>query len=181
MWILIARHSPLRRSSLLELSQLEPRDVEAALKQLLVDGRIKQDCPQEGKQAGQEQAHEELYSSAECIIPLGQSAGWEASVFDHYQAVVTAICAKLASGTTTAQRGEQIGGSTYSVEVWPGHPLFDEAVGLLQTLRDRAAALRARVDELNATLKRPAEGVRRVVAYVGQNVIEAPEPLENEG
>ena len=85
------------------------------------------------------------------------------------------------SGFTTALRGEEIGGSTYSVEVWPGHPLHDEAVGLLQTLRDRAAALRAQVDALNATLKRPAEGVRRVVTYVGQNVIEAPEPLENDG
>jgi hypothetical protein len=60
-------------------------------------------------------------------------------VFDHYQAVVTAICAKLALGGAGSEHGEHIGGSTYSVEVWPGHPLFEQALGLLQSLREQRA------------------------------------------
>lgn len=169
VWISIARHSPLSRSALLELSQLEPRLVDQALSKLLADGRV----THHGS-AG------DVYASSECVLPLGQAAGWEAAVFDHYQAVVTAICAKLASGNTRAEHGEHMGGSTYSVEVWPGHPLFDEALGQLQALRNAAQRLRQRVDELNRTLPRPANSVLRVITYVGQSVNESNDNLENE-
>lgn len=170
VWILIARHSPLSRSKLLELSQLSAAQVDAALERLLSDGRIsKHQAEQPEAGEGQSELGEQ-YASAECVLPVGKSAGWEASVFDHYQAVVTAICSKLARGASKAERGEWIGGSTYSVEVWDGHPLFEEAVGLLQSLRDQAASLRARVDEVNGKLIRPKHGVSRVVTYVGQNV-----------
>jgi hypothetical protein len=170
VWILVARNSPLRHSQLLELSQLDAHKVEQAVARLVADGRIRQRA-NDG---------ESEYSSDGCVIPFGQSAGWEASVFDHYQAVVTAICAKLTLGSSRAERGEWIGGSTYSVEVWPGHPLFEESVGLLQALRNHAAGLRARVDELNKTLERPVAGVRRVVTYVGQNVTDGYDLVETE-
>jgi hypothetical protein len=172
VWISIARHSPLSRSALLELSQLEPEQVDEALSQLQRDGRIT-------LEGGGEHA-EPRYASRECIIPLGQASGWEASVFDHYQAVVTAICAKLAAGSARSQRGEHIGGSTYSFEVWPGHPHHERALSLLQELRDRAAKLRADVDELNRGLQRPPRGVQRIVSYVGQNVIDTQENTETE-
>jgi len=168
VWILVARHSPIGMAQLLELSQLEARQVEAALERLLADGRINQRLID----------GEAEYTSDGCVIPLGQSVGWEASVFDHYQAVVTAICAKLALGNSRSERGEAIGGSTYSMDVWPGHPLFDEALGLLQLLRNNAAGLRTRVDEMNRSLARPNAGVRRVVTYVGQNVTDSYELLE---
>lgn len=168
VWIAIARHSPLRRDELLELAQLSPEQADAALLRLERDGRIER----------RRDDGAETYSSAQCIIPLGQAAGWEAAVFDHYQAVVTAICSKLDLGNARSERGEHIGGSTYSFEVWPGHPLHDEALGLLQELRDRAATLRARVREVNGTLQRPALGVRRIVSYVGQNVIDAQDTTE---
>jgi hypothetical protein len=160
VWILVARHSPLRREDLLELSQLETLQVDAALAQLCLEGKVRV----------RDSAGQREYLSDECVIPLGQALGWEASVFDHYQAVVTSICAKLALGSSRAERGEHIGGSTYSVEVWPEHPLYNEALSLLQSLRDRAASLRARVDDVNRTLLRPEHGIRRVIAYVGQNV-----------
>jgi hypothetical protein len=168
IWILVARHSPLSHSHLMELSQLDPSEVERVLAGLIRDGRV---VRHDGSEAS--------YASQQCVLPLGQAAGWEASVFDHYQAVVTAICAKLAAGATRSERGEHIGGSTYSVEVWPGHPLFEQALGLLQSFRDQARALREHVDRLNSTLQRPPEGVQRVITYVGQTVQEPQEFVEN--
>ncbi len=169
IWIVVARHSPLSHSRLLELSQFDEVEVTPVIDRLVDDGRVV-------RHAGPEPS----YSSAQCVLPVGQSAGWEASVFDHYQAVVTAICAKLASGTTRSEHGESIGGSTYSVEVWPGHPLFDQARGLLQSLREQARGLREQVDHLNATLPRPAEGVQRIITYVGQTVQESHETVEEQ-
>ena len=39
-----------------------------------------------------------VYSSQKCLIPIGDTAGWEASLLDHYQTVVASICAKLGNG-----------------------------------------------------------------------------------
>lgn len=169
VWILVARHSPLTREKLLELAQLEESEVDRALKRLIDDGRVSRSL---GAQA--------IYTSMQCVLPVGQDAGWEASVFDHYQAVVTAICAKLALGSTRSEHGECIGGSTYSVEVWPGHPLFEQTRGLLQSFRDQARALREQVDLANVALPRPPEGVQRVITYVGQTIQEAHDVVEIE-
>jgi predicted transcriptional regulator len=168
VWISIARHSPITCDELVELAQLPQEQVEAALGRLEREGRVER----------HRDDGNESYSSAQCVIPLGQSAGWEAAVFDHYQAVVTAICAKLDLGNARSERGERVGGSTYSFEVWPGHPLYAEALGLLQELRDRAVSLRTRVGEVNRTHERPAQGVRRIVSYIGQNVIDAHDTTE---
>jgi hypothetical protein len=159
VWILVARHSPMTRGRLLELSQFEESDLDLAIERLARDGKVVR-----------HDGVEPSYTSVQCVLPVGQAAGWEASVFDHYQAVVTAICAKLALGSTRAEQGERIGGSTYSVEVWPGHPLFEEACGTLQSFRDQARTLRERIDQLNLTLQRPRDGVQRIVTYVGQTV-----------
>lgn len=169
VWILVARHSPVTRSQLLELSRFEASDVDMALERLGSDGKVVR-----------HDGAEPSYTSVQCVLPMGEASGWEASVFDHYQAVVTAICAKLALGATRAERGEHIGGSTYSVEVWPGHPLFEESRGMLQAFRDQARTLRERVDQLNLTLERPQEGVQRIVTYVGQTVQERLDDAESQ-
>lgn len=168
VWILVARHSPATKEQLVEWSQLEPSDVDRALESLEEQGRV-------ARRGGPDDS----YESRECVLAVGQASGWEAGVFDHYQAMVSALCAKLALGAASAERGEQIGGSTYSVEVWPGHPCFEEAVGLLQEFRKHASALRARVDEHNQNHDRPTSGVCRVVTYVGQNVTDTSDSTEN--
>jgi hypothetical protein len=40
---------------------------------------------------GLERAGTTTYSTSGCVIPLGSSSGWEAAVFDRYQALVTDI------------------------------------------------------------------------------------------
>lgn len=169
VWIIIARNSPLDHERLLELCQLNEPEVELALESLIQAGRV-----------DRHEGSPPRYSSRQCVLEVGEPSGWEASVFDHYQAMVTAIGAKLSLGAPRSEHGEYIGGSTYSVEVWPGHPLFEQALGLLQTFREQARSLRERVDGLNPTLARPSAGVQRVITYVGQTVQESPDVLENQ-
>jgi hypothetical protein len=98
-------------------------------------------------------------------------------VFDHYQALVTALCTKLRLGRARAIPGEWVGGCTYSVEVWDDHPLHDEALGLLQRTRDHATALRERIETYNLTHPAPQQGTKRLIFYAGQTVL----GLEDEG
>jgi hypothetical protein len=111
------------------------------------------------------------YRHDRIFIPYGDPMGWEAAVLDHYQAVVTAICAKLSSGRTRASADDTIGGSTFHLDVWSGHPLEREALGLLASFRRQAVALREAIERHNATHTRPDDSVdTRIVTYVGQNV-----------
>lgn len=110
------------------------------------------------------------YSSDGCALPFDDPKGWEAAVFDHYQAMVGALCAKLELGSKGAKRQDVIGGSTFGFEVWPGHPHYDEVRGLLQTFRKTCGELRERVAVHNQDAVAPAQ-TERVVAYFGQNVL----------
>ncbi len=93
-------------------------------------------------------------------------------MFDHYQAMVTAICTKLRLGAQ-ATAGEQIGGSTYGFLIWEGHEYEQEVRGLLGSLRQKAAELRSKVTAYNERHQAPPDGEVQVIAYVGQTVIEA--------
>jgi hypothetical protein len=170
IWITVARNSPIQRERLRQLLRLEDELFERAITTLVADGRV----------SARQKGAEIEYASSECVIPMGEPAGWEAAVFDHYQAMVTALCTKLRHGEAVAQHGEWIGGSTYGYEVWPGHPFHDEVVGFLQATRSRAAELRARVDAHNEGRLPAQRSVRRVIAYVGQTVIEAEEAGETQ-
>src|SRR5690606_16848365 len=95
--------------------------------------------------------------------------GWEAAVFDHYKAVVATVLARL--GKQTASSAEDtVGGSTFTIDVWPGHPLMGEVVGTLKQVRSTLGDLRRRVIEYNQGHPRPSD-YSRVVIYAGQNLI----------
>jgi hypothetical protein len=70
----------------------------------------------------------------------------------------------------TASLGDRVGGSTYTLEVWPGHPLEDEALGELSAFRRRLTHLRERIASHNAAHSVPP-GRNRVVVYAGQCVM----------
>jgi hypothetical protein len=168
VWIAIARHSPIDHARLRDMVGLDEATLEHTIDVLTNDGRVT-------VSAG---AHGMEYASTECVIACGEPVGWEAAVFDHYQAMVTAICSKLRRGAQSSTRGEWIGGSTYSFEIWANHPLRDEVLGFLQATRDRAANLRARVDTFNREARPAQEARMRVVAYVGQTVVDHDESVE---
>lgn len=166
-WVGIHRYGPLTRAELAAHVPAGDDALDAALARLLRDQRV----------TSEEQGGKLFYASRECVIPIGDTAGWEAAVFDHFQAMVTAITTKLRLGKTHAVRGEWIGGSTYGFDVWEGHPHHAEVVGFLQATRERAVDLRKRVEAHNVSHSAPESALRHVIAYVGQTVL----GLEDDG
>jgi len=110
------------------------------------------------------------YRCLKLDVPYGSSTGWEAAVFDHFQAIVKTIGAKLRTDQASSPR-DTIGGSTYTFVTWPGHPLDAEVLGGLAQFRERADDLRARVDAYNAQHGIP-DRHRKVTSYGGQCVLE---------
>lgn len=154
VWVLIYREGPLSAGELAQLSRLGKDAFDAALRRLVEAGRVQRS----GDDA------EPVYSSAEFVVPRGQSVGWEAAVFDHYQAVVRTVCSRLQTG------GSNASGSTYTLDVWRGHPLEEEVMSILESFRDRIGELRNRVETYNAEHGLPAEHAQ-VVVYAGQCVL----------
>ena len=92
-------------------------------------------------------------------------------MLDHYQAMTSAICAKLAErgAGTHARAKDLVSGSTWSLNVWAGHPLEEEATKTLARIREQMEALRARSDLHNEAASADAAR-QRVVIYVAQYV-----------
>lgn len=161
LWVAVHRFGPTDVDELLRIVPAQTEQLEAALDQLVAEGKVMR----------QQSAGTAVYRSDHCLIPVGEAAGWEASVFDHYQAVVTAIASKLAQGNTRAASDDRIGGSTYHYDVWPGHPHYDEVAGHLAALRALSVRLREKVEAYNRShAVVPEDEQHRFIAYVGQTV-----------
>jgi hypothetical protein len=156
-WAMIYRQGPLSLEQLIEQLPVEQAGLDAALAALLEDKRIERD------DKGQ-------YRSARVLLPLDHTAGWEAGLLDHYHAVMGAVIAKLRNGQTRALPADELGGSTYSFDVWPGHPLEGSVRSLLREQRSALGALWNRVATHNQ--KGKPESYTRVTFYCGQNVAE---------
>jgi hypothetical protein len=157
LWALIYREGPLSTSALQKFTR--GADVEAALTRLAEAGRI-----QLSTDAG-----ETAYTAERLFVPAHAAAGWEAAVFDHFQAMVKTIAARL----TREQEGagaEQVGGSTYSFDVWPGHPCQGEALSHLKRFREQTSNLRAKVRQYNEKHARPSD-YATITVYGGQLVV----------
>jgi hypothetical protein len=161
--VAVHRHGPIERDRILDIVPMEAAALDVLLAALIERG----DVTVEEREGVRRYRHDRVF------IAFGDPAGWQAAVFDHYQAMVSAICAKLASGLTQAQPSDAVGGSTYTFDVWDGHPLEEDAVGLLRSIRRQAIALCDAVEQHNAGATRPpGVSAMRVIAYVGQNVLE---------
>jgi hypothetical protein len=112
------------------------------------------------------------FRADQCVIPYGDELGWEAAVFDHFQAMVTAIGHKVSSGKRRAEFSEAVGGSTYHFDVFPGHPEERTVLEFLSHVREQASELRRKTMLTEAS---PTEAKYRVVFYAGQNVSMAEE------
>ena len=132
VWVAVYQHGPVTRSRLRELVRLDDAGHRRRRSQVLQrDGRVR---------CGRRQRREPSYTSDRILIQLGETAGWEAALLDHYRAVVASICAKLRDGRTRALPADQQGGSTFSFDVWPGHPKEAQVLALLCRDPRRAAA-----------------------------------------
>jgi predicted transcriptional regulator len=161
VWVMVSQRGTLTRDELSRQVTADASSLQASLDRLLSDGRI-------GLADGASPTGPR-YRAERCVIPLGSSEGWEASVWDHFQAMVTAIGSKLERGERTARLSDAVGGSTYTFDVWPGHPHREEVLSFLQRAREQGVALREKVERYNQSDPGPGPG-ERVIAYVGQTV-----------
>jgi hypothetical protein len=153
-WVLIYREGPLTSERLQALLGRSAEVTQTVLQRLVEQERV------------QRGAAGELVAK-DFSIPLGAAVGWEAAVFDHVQAVVQTICQRLQQASLAADPAPSVGGSTFTFDVWSGHPLERDVKAQLGELRTRLGELRRRVDEHNREQGLPAE-YQQVVTYVGQ-------------
>lgn len=153
---LMYREGPLSAKEIAARAQVPAAELEAALARLVATGRIER----------LEHESEPLYRAQALVIPLGAPVGWEAAVFDHYKALVTTILGRL-SEDRAPELADLVGGSTYTIDVWQGHPLSEEVYGTLGRMRAALSEMRARVEQYNDTQQMP-EDHTRVVIYAGQ-------------
>jgi len=161
VWLAVYRNGPLTAEAICSLTRVDRAACDAALHALMRDARVVEKRADAGA----------TYAADNFVVPLGDAKGWEAAVLDHFQAMVTAIIAKLNQRAPRGSVSDLIGGSTWTLDVWPGHPFEAEAKALLRATRATVEALRTRVDAHNAGVASPPPH-ERVVFYAGQYVRE---------
>jgi hypothetical protein len=157
VWALVYREGPIAPANLASAIHIELAELEPVLQRLVDVQRIEAVTQSSGVS----------YRATSLYVPLGAAIGWEAAVFDHFQAVVKTICCRMRDDRPTAP---DVGGSTYTLDVWPGHPLEEEARATLGKLRDTLVDLRRRIEDVNTQQVVP-EHHDQVILYVGQCVI----------
>jgi hypothetical protein len=157
-WVLIYRNGRTTSEELATSLRTEPARAAELVERLLQAGRI-------------QVLSDGAFVARDFVVELGASIGWEAAVFDHVQAVVQTICQRLRQVSFDQASDESIGGSTYSFDVWPGHPLQAEVQSQLARIRTECGELRRRVEHHNASSSAPPDG-EQVVLYVGQCVLD---------
>jgi hypothetical protein len=157
VWLLVYREGPIDEAGLQRRLGLETVRIQNAIIDLAREGRIQMDTA-----TGQ-------WRSASVSIAVGARMGWEAAVFDHFQAVSKAIAAKVRLGPQSRE-ADVIGGATLSFDITSEHPLANEVYALLKLTRSRVNELWLKVSEHNKLNPIDEEQKIKVTFYLGQNV-----------
>jgi hypothetical protein len=161
VWLQVYQNSPLRRDRLPQLISLPESALRVAIDHLVQDGRIRLESRPDG----------EYCLTEHCLIPVGEAAGWEAAVVDHHRAVLNALAAKITGGTHVSARNDEVGGTTLTFDLWPGHPREAEVRQLLQATRNRVIPLWDEVTEYNR--EHAEDGAYQLTFYFGQYLMGA--------
>lgn len=160
IWVQVYREGSVDRARLAQLVPVPNKALDAALESLLADGRVR----------SQMVGDQERFTAEEVLIPVGEAAGWEAAVIDHHRAVLAAIAAKLAGGSKRSTPSDEVGGTTLTFDLWPGHPREAEVRSLLRGTRAKVLPLWEEVSEYNR--HQGAKETYQVHFYCGQYVVE---------
>jgi hypothetical protein len=167
VWAIIYRNGPLTEAELLSLGGVASLELSPVLARLEAAQRVERS-----------ESHGEVrYAASSFTVPRGAAKGFEASVFDHFQAVVKTVSSKLRRDAPPLElppgisEADVVGGSTYTLDLCSGHPLLSEALSTLAEFRARMASLRERVELHNAEQGLPASFVK-IVSYAGQCLIQ---------
>jgi hypothetical protein len=158
IWVLVYRCGPLTQEALHQKLGPQSDKLSAVLNRLLADKRV-------------EWQPDGALKARDFVLPLGSPAGWEAAVFDHFQALVQTVCQRLRISAAGANKNDIIGGSTYSFDVWPGHPMENEVKGQLREIRRCCGELLCRLEAHNRE-HGLAQQYQQVVFYTGQCILE---------
>lgn len=159
VWVQVYREGPLHEARLSELLPLAKPALDAALQRLQREERVRAEQRPDGV----------FFTTEQCLIPVGEAAGWEAAIIDHHRAVLSALAAKVVSGKHVSAAKDEVGGTTWSFDLWPGHPKEQEVRKLLTKLRSEVVPLWNEVAEYNRE-HRPAE-TYKVTVYCGQYLV----------
>jgi hypothetical protein len=152
VWVTVFRSGPLTDEDLGALLGRPAANLQDAIDRLMQLGHV-------------ERLPSGVLRAQDFLIPLGATVGFEAAVFDHIQAVVQTICQRLEHDAEHPR--DWVGGSTYTFDVWPGHPLENAVKSQLNELRQRCGDLRSQVTAYNAQHGLDPH-YEQITTYVGQ-------------
>ncbi len=158
---LMYREGPLTSKQVATMAREDPAKVDERLGRLVAQGRIQR----------VDDGNDTRYRAEALVIPLGAEGGWEGAVFDHFKALVVTVLSRLRQSQPAALK-DKVGGSTYTIEVWPGHPMEEEVLATLGRLRASLTEMRNRVVQHEPGRNGHAGPSQRVVIYCGQYVVE---------
>lgn len=157
LWVIIYRAQGLTLDELNSMVPYTESEVAAAVGVLLEDGRARDE---DGA----------LYGET-LSVPVGSAAGWEAAVFDHFQAVCTAIGQKIRGGISGSNVGDKVGGATLHFDLTDGHPYHERVTDLLRDIRAQVNELWNEVHAYNQENDISEDAKRSLVFYFGQYMV----------
>jgi hypothetical protein len=166
LWGRVFRSPGLSTRELVTTTRVEDPQVRVALDRLLADGRVTRDG--DSDQAA-------LHSTA-FVIPAGSPQGWEAAVFDHYQALANGISSNLQQRARGIATNDLAGGTTLHFGIHPGHPFEAQVLGTLRRVREQLNASWNEVAAYNRDHPIADEAATRVTFYFGQSVTPPADP-----
>lgn len=95
------------------------------------------------------------------------SEGYEAALYDHFQAVVRAICKKIRSKDHQARYADLQGGTTFSLDVEVDDPMYAEISGFLAETRVK---MERWLDYVTTNPPKTGQRAVTVTIYTGQSV-----------
>lgn len=155
VWQHVFANGPATPGDVASALGADAEDVVSAVDWLVREGRL-------GETDGRR------YRALNFVLGVEGSQGWEASVFDHFSAMAQAIAHKLRLKRRDGE--ETVGGSTFTFNVYPGHPSYHQVLSLLARTRREVAALWRDTNDFNQHQSQTAEGKVRVRFYFGQDV-----------
>lgn len=158
-WGAIYRNPNLELSRLAPLLSCKPESAERAVEVLVNDGRVTRSKTET----------EVRLRAAGFQVPLGSEKGWESAVFDHYQAVATAIANKLKLASEGIDANQIVGGTTLRFEMCANHPHKQDVLKLLSVVRKQVTELWEQVSDYNDLHPIKDDERFNVCFYFGQN------------
>jgi len=161
VWVVVYRSGGIQREALRRELSIDAEALDDALATLEEQGQVERSG--EGDTA--------QYRASTFLVPVGAEHGWEAAVFDHFQAVARAIANKVTRGRPHSAQDDIVGGATLTFDLGPDHPYRDQVLGLLKYVRAEANDLWNKVQEHNEENPIPEDARTEVSFYFGQSTV----------